>query len=131
MKRFYPLFALLLFLQFSLVSHAAGPLPQTDGQAYVVQSGDWLSKLADKFFGDPQAWPLIVKATQAKAATDSSFTTIADPNMIEVGQKLWIPTEVEPSTGAAAPIPSSNPADLQQAYLNAVKDAATAEPGEI
>lgn len=131
MKCLQLLLAALLFLQFSLVSQAAGPLPQTDGQAYVVQTGDWLSKLADKFYGDPQAWSLIVEATQTKAATDSSFATITDPNLIEVGQKLWIPAMAGAPAGDAAPAPLSNPADLQQAYLNAVKDAAIAEMGEI
>jgi hypothetical protein len=123
--------ALLLCLQLNLEAHAANPLAQTDGQAYVVQTGDWLSKLADKFYGDPQAWSLIVEATQAKAASDSSFATITDPNLIEVGQKLWIPTVAGTPAGDTAPVASSNPADLQQAYLNAVKDAAIVEPGEI
>lgn len=130
MKHLSLVLAFLLSLQFSYVSYATSPLPQTEGQAYVVQTGDWLSKLADKFYGDPQAWQVIVDATNAKSATDSTFAPIADPNRIEVGQKLWIPAtsaDTTPSTEAAA----ASPADLQQAYLNAVKDAATAEPQEI
>jgi branched-chain amino acid transport system substrate-binding protein len=37
------------------------------------------------------AWPIIWEATNAKAAEDDSFAVIEDPNIIEVGQKLWIP----------------------------------------
>jgi iron(III) transport system substrate-binding protein len=54
-----------------------------------------LSKLAEKSYGDVLAWPVIWRATNAKAAEDSSFAQIADPNVIEVGQKLWIPDEAE------------------------------------
>jgi nucleoid-associated protein YgaU len=64
------------------------------GQAYIVQLDDWLSKLADKFYGDIFAYPTIVEATNAKAAEDSSFATITNPDLIEIGQKLWIPEAV-------------------------------------
>lgn len=76
------------------VASAASPLAQT-GQEYTVQADDWLSKLAEKNYGDVLAWPVIWKATLAKAEQDDSFAVIADPNIIEVGQKLWIPDESE------------------------------------
>lgn len=57
----------------------------------VVQVDDWLSKIADKFFGDVLAFPAIVEATNAKATTDSSYTMIENPNIIEPGWKLCIP----------------------------------------
>lgn len=131
MKYFYLFLIVLLWLHLSLVSYAAGPLPQTEGQSYTVQTGDWLSKLADKFYGDTQAWQVIVDATNAKAATDSTFAPITNPNLIEVGQKLWIPAAAEATSTEAAPPPAASPEALQQAYLQAVKDAATAEPQEI
>jgi carbonic anhydrase len=91
LKKTSVLIVLLLFaLTVSAVS-AAGPLPQEEGQAYTVQADDWLSKLAEKFYGDMMAYPAIVEATNAKAAEDSSFAHITDPDVIEVGQKLWIP----------------------------------------
>ncbi len=62
-----------------------------EGQAYIVQADDWLSKLADKFYGDPFAYDAIVTATNEMAATDDSFTVIDNPDLIEIGQKLWIP----------------------------------------
>lgn len=134
MKRLSIFLALLFCLHLSHGVYAAGPLPQTDGQAYVVQTGDWLSKLAEKFYGDPQAWPIIIEATHAKAATDSSFATVSDPNLIEVGQKLWVPAALEAEAPAAPAVTSAAPTssiELQAAYLAAVKDAATAEPQEI
>jgi multiple sugar transport system substrate-binding protein len=57
----------------------------------VVQADDWLSKIADKVFGDVLAFPAIVDATNAMAATDDSYATVADPNVIEPGWKLCIP----------------------------------------
>jgi basic membrane protein A len=57
-----------------------------------VQAEDWLSKLAEKFFGDVLAYPAIAEATNAKAASDSSYHTIEDVNVIEPGWKLCIPT---------------------------------------
>jgi iron(III) transport system substrate-binding protein len=75
-------------------SAAAGPLPQS-GQEYIVQADDWLSKLAEKNYGDVLAWPVIWKATVARAESDDSFANITDPNIIEIGWKLWIPDEAE------------------------------------
>ncbi|RME98618.1 MAG: extracellular solute-binding protein [Chloroflexi bacterium] len=83
----------LLFATMLGVAYAAPP--QQTGQEYTVQADDWLSKLAEKNYGDVLAWPVIWKATQAKAAEDDSFAVIPDPNIIEVGQKLWIPDESE------------------------------------
>lgn len=57
----------------------------------IVQGEDSLSTLADKYYGNILAYPVIVDATNAKAATDSSYTKIDDPNVIEAGAKLCIP----------------------------------------
>ena len=80
----------------------ASSTPSDDGQEYVVQAEDWLSKLADKFYGDVLAYSTIVEATNAKAAEDSSFAVIDNPNVIEVGQKLWIPNAPGGETAAMA-----------------------------
>ncbi|HXV99512.1 MAG TPA: ABC transporter substrate-binding protein, partial [Anaerolineae bacterium] len=58
---------------------------------YTAQAEDSLSTLAERFYGNIFAYPVIVDATNAKAATDSSYATIDDPNVIEVGSKLCIP----------------------------------------
>ena len=62
-----------------------------EGQEYVIQADDWLSKIAEKEYGDPLAYPAIVEATNAKAAEDDSFGVIDNPDVIEVGQKVWLP----------------------------------------
>jgi basic membrane protein A len=59
----------------------------------IVQADDWLSKIADKFFGDVLAFPAIYEATNAKAASDTSYATIEDANLIEPGWKLCIPSQ--------------------------------------
>jgi branched-chain amino acid transport system substrate-binding protein len=82
---------MVIFSLLTGVAMAAAPVAQAGGQEYVVQADDWLSKLAEKTYGDVLAWPIIWEATNAKAAEDSSFALIENPNLIEVGQKLWIP----------------------------------------
>ncbi len=72
-----------------------GPAPVEDlavhGQQYIVQPGDWLIKLAQRFYGNRELYTRIVDGTNAKAAVDSSFEPITNPDLIYVGQKLWIP----------------------------------------
>jgi hypothetical protein len=102
---------------------------QGSGQAYVVQPGDWLAKIAVTFYDEATMWPAIVAATNAKAREDSSYATIEDPNLIEVGQKLWIPDAAQ-----AQELTSSvqrDAGELERAYRDAVEDAKIAEPGEI
>jgi len=89
---------ILLILIITLLPTAAlAAPPQQDGIIYVTQADDWLSKLADKFYGDPLAYPAIVNATNAKAADDGSFVEIDNPDVVEVGQRLLIPTAQEAS----------------------------------
>ena len=91
------LLIVLATVVFSANSMASPPQQEGDN-TYVVQANDWLSKIAEKNYGDVFAWPVIWKATNAKAAEDDSFAVITDPNTIEVGQKLWIPAEAEAAT---------------------------------
>ena len=58
----------------------------------VVQADDWLSKIADKAYGDVLAFPAIVEATNAAAASDDSYATISNPDLIEPGWKLCLPS---------------------------------------
>lgn len=70
---------------------AAPPAQGSEGQEYIVQAGDWLSKISEKYYGDILSYPFIFEATNRKAAQDTSFAVIVDPDLIEVGQKLWLP----------------------------------------
>ena len=99
MKRALNAFLLVMLLTATMLGVAyAAPPAQDSGQEYTVQADDWLSKLAEKNYGDVLAWPVIWKGTLAKAEEDDSFAVITDPNIIEVGQKLWIPDEAEAAT---------------------------------
>jgi phosphonate transport system substrate-binding protein len=84
----------------------AAPPPQDEGETYVVQADDWLSKLADKFLGDVFAWPAIWAATNEMAETDDTYQRIINPNVIEVGQTLYIPSPDEAAAYLAGPKPA-------------------------
>jgi LysM repeat protein len=73
-----------------------GNLQATGGcaQQYTVQAGDSLSSLANQFFGDPQSYNLILDSTN-NAGANNGFATIADPNIIQVGQTLCIPAQAD------------------------------------
>jgi iron complex transport system substrate-binding protein len=62
----------------------------TCAQEAIVQTDDWLSKLADKYYGDALAFPAIVAATNQHHAADDSFAYIASPHLIEPGWKLCV-----------------------------------------
>ncbi len=78
---------------------------------YVVQADDSLSQIANKFFGNPRAFSIIVEATNAAAADNQSYANIDDPNLIVVGQTLCIPgsteTQSSPSVTEMAPTSGS------------------------
>ena len=59
---------------------AAGDNPYT--QMHVVQSGESLSKIAQKYYGDPALYTKIFEANR---------DLLKDPNKIQPGQKLRIP----------------------------------------
>jgi nucleoid-associated protein YgaU len=61
------------------------------GFSYVTKRGDWLIKLARRYYGNPQRWIDIYKATNAKAAQDRSYHKLTNPNYLQPGWKLWIP----------------------------------------
>jgi uncharacterized lipoprotein NlpE involved in copper resistance len=108
MKKIALLIALMLIILSTQVTLAAPPAQTGEGQDYTVQAGDWLSKIAEKYYGDLLAYPAIVEATNAKAAEDSSYATITNPDIIEVGQKVWVPLAAETTT-TAPPSPPEPP----------------------
>ena len=54
------------------------------GQTYTVKSGDTLSKISRQFYGDPNEYMRIFYANRDK---------LKDPDKIQVGQELKIPSE--------------------------------------
>lgn len=63
---------------------AAGSSQPQAGQAYTVQPGDSLSRIAEQFYGDASQYMKIFNANRDK---------LKDPNTIRVGQELVIPPQ--------------------------------------
>ena len=92
-KLFYLLVIVSMLVVFVPVVTAAPPAQA--GQDYVVVKDDWLSKLAEKYLGNVLSYPAIQAATNEKAVADSSYHSIANANVIEVGWKIYIPSAEE------------------------------------
>jgi ribose transport system substrate-binding protein len=88
----------MLLASMPLAVSAAPPSPVDCEQDYTVALADWLSKLSDLFYGDVLAYPAIVLATNMKAAADSSYAVIVNPDVIEPGQKLCVPSADDAQT---------------------------------
>jgi uncharacterized protein len=69
-----------------------------------VQPGDTLSSLAGRYLGNLAAYPAIVEATNARAASDASYARITDPGAIAVGMKLCIPAAGGNLSNAGGPV---------------------------
>ncbi len=84
----------LMLLAVAAASVYAAPVRQMTvcERDHTVQADDWLSKLSDKYYGDILAYPAIVEATNAAAQSDSSYAAIANPDLIEIGWTLCIPS---------------------------------------
>lgn len=81
------LFALMVISNHS--ASAQSPVPCA--LDYSVATGDWLSTIAAKFFGDINAYTRIQAATNAQAVSDDNYAKIADVNKLEPGWILCIP----------------------------------------
>lgn len=81
----------ILLLLFLTGGRVQAQEPQ--GREYVVQADDSLARIAEKYYGRQGYSATIVAATNARAAKDDSFRPIISPNVISVGQKLWLPAE--------------------------------------
>jgi branched-chain amino acid transport system substrate-binding protein len=90
------LFLMVVLMLAVPAASIAAPLYQ--GEDYTIQADDWLSKLSDKFLGDVLAYPAITYYTNQMNAGDESYAKITDSNTIEVGAKIYIPTQEEAET---------------------------------
>ncbi len=95
MKKFLGIVVLLALLLAIVPATVGAAPPQQDGEDYTVQANDWLSKLADKFYGDVNAYWAIMAATNQAHGKDASYAKIDNPDAIEVGDKLMIPAQAE------------------------------------
>jgi dienelactone hydrolase len=100
----------------SLTPAAVAQTPALCAAQVTVQPGDTLSILATRYFGQPGSYSAIVAATNAAAAVDTTFTPIANPDVLAVGWQLCIPATsaagpalVATPTPAASPTPAGTP----------------------
>lgn len=97
MRKFTIIITLLLLLAY-LAPTASLAQSQPDCEfEYIVQAGDWLSKIAEKYYGDVLAYSTIVEANNVLG--DDNYVNIDDPNLIEPGWLLCIPSDDDPATG--------------------------------
>jgi rhamnose transport system substrate-binding protein len=91
-KLLYLLVMLSLLLAVVPVATASAQAAVACEEDYVVQADDWLSKLADKYYGDVLAYWAIFDATNAAGG---EYPKLEDPNVIEVGTRLCIPSAAD------------------------------------
>jgi len=111
-KKILSLFLVIAMLAVFVPTTLAAP-PAQEGQDYVVVADDWLSKLADKYLGNPFAYWAIVEYTNKKHAEDDSYAEITDPDLIEVGWKVYIPSAEE--AAAVVTVPPAAAAEITYA----------------
>ncbi|MGP4049379.1 LysM peptidoglycan-binding domain-containing protein [Streptomyces sp. 2A115] len=79
-----------------------------------VQSGDYLSKIAQEELGDGDQWPELFAASRGKPQPDA-LPEITDPNVIYAGQQVTVPgaqadqTDPPPDSGQGAEGSSQQP----------------------
>src|SRR6516164_8279936 len=75
------------------VELASSTKPASPAQVYVVQAGDSLWSIAQRFYGNPHMWADIYYANQSQ---------IHDPNLIYPGQHLTLPHAGSTNAASAA-----------------------------
>ena len=91
LRRFNVVSLILLFVTMALVTRVQAQSAATCAADAIVQAGDTLSGIAARYYGSLSAYQQIITATNARAAVDSSYTTIGNANIVSVGWKLCLP----------------------------------------
>jgi len=112
MKKFLTVATLFVLLVVVLPASLVSAAPPAQGEDYTVQADDWLSKLADKFYGDVNAYWAIMSATNKANAEDPSYAKIENPDVVEVGSKLRIPAQEDAVAFMADFDPASGDVDV-------------------
>ncbi|MFE2470311.1 LysM peptidoglycan-binding domain-containing protein [Streptomyces mirabilis] len=119
---------------------------QNNGREYVVQPGDYLSKIAQRQLGDAAEWPELFEANKGEQQPHGH--TFSNPDLIFPGQELTLPADANaPSeTDSSAAHDTARPGDKQDSTPHtpateaphegaqqggeAREDHATATPGQ-
>lgn len=73
------------------------------GKQYIVKQGDTLWDIAEAHLGDPYLWPTIYDHNNTPSISSITGTRIADPDIIFVGQTIYIPVAVEAPASSSPP----------------------------
>ncbi len=104
----------------SVTKTEVAPASQGGGETYTIQKDDWLSKIAEKKYNDVMAYKAIVKYNNDKAAADKALAKIENPDVIEVGWTIYLPTadEVKAFMPTAAPVAPTAPVTETKVITN-------------
>jgi dienelactone hydrolase len=115
---------LFLLVTFAAVRSTHAQAIAECGATVTVQPGDTLSQIAARQSGNQLNYQSIVAATNARAAVDSTFATIDNPNVLVVGWKLCIPAGgaavAAPTTAQNRLLPTATPRAFPVATPTAV-----------
>jgi len=75
------------------------------GKRYVVKKGDTLWDLSGKFLGNPARWPEIHQHNNTPQVCATSGSKIVDPDVILIGQVIYIPEKSFPKPPQRIPGP--------------------------
>jgi ribose transport system substrate-binding protein len=93
MKKVFGLTLFVLLLVALLPVAAGAQEGVTCAEEVVVQKDDWLSKYADKYYGNVLSWPAIMAwNNQAAAAEPDKYDWIENPDLIIVGWSICVPS---------------------------------------
>lgn len=68
---------------------------QAAGQPYQIQAGDWLSKIANREYGNPLNYRAIVQYTNQQCRIDNTFSCIENPDRVQPDWTIYLPTAAE------------------------------------
>jgi len=104
MKKLLNLTIITILLLTLVPFTASAQEPVTCQEEAVVQKDDWLSKYADKYFGNVFSWPAIMaKHNQAAVDAPDKFPDkIVNADLLEVGWTICIPTAEDADAFLAA-----------------------------
>ena len=90
MKKMTIAFVIFTLLASLLPFTASAQEPVECELEYTVQDGDWLSKIADGYYGDLEDYVRTLEANNAQSG--DTYTDIDNPDLIEPGWVLCIPS---------------------------------------
>jgi glucose/mannose transport system substrate-binding protein len=104
MKKLFGVTLIAVLLLTLIPVAASAQEPVTCQEEVTVVADDWLSKYADKYFGNVLSWPAVMALHNqaALAAPDKFPNAIINADVVEVGWTVCIPAEDEANAFLAA-----------------------------